>query len=86
MPRLITQHLLGVQGDLGQVLKALPQTPTCPKLPVGLAGTREKGLQDQASSDKGRAVDKRDLCKAQETSDPQTVADCRHILDQIIPL
>lgn len=31
-------------GSLGAGLKALPQTPTCPKLPVGLAGTREKGL------------------------------------------
>lgn len=43
-------------------------------------------MQDQASSDKGRAVDKRDPCKAQETSDPLIVADCRYILDQIIPL
>lgn len=60
----------GCAGRPGAGLKAPPWTPTCPKLPVGLSGTREKGLQDQASSDKGRAVDKRSLCEAQETSDP----------------
>lgn len=50
-----------------KILRLCHRIPTCPELPVGLVDTlAEKGVQDQAPRDKGRAMGKQDLCRAQE--------------------